>query len=422
MQNKNCCCSSRKKCCISFGKCYLKYALLILFVLILEIASFFILFFFNKYFIKNDIKFIEKINTISYAFFVSLGESFMIIPHLILKKNISSKISLPINESTSNNLIKYIFNNTSFHFSLKEKIFFIIVGLLKLVLEIMYISYQLYIEKYFDIFSALTHSFQFELFFLFLLAKLIYKIPFYRHHYLSITFLTLFSFFRFLITYFDTGVGNFFLYFFINSLYSFLQSLLTVYIKGLMEFKYLSPYKSCYFFGFINLGISTIIYFIISFFPCDKEKNEFCAVEYNGQYYYDNMLVIFSVFGVAMFIFVIIKAIILLINYFIIYNYSVCHSFLLIQLKNMFEIFLFMTISIKFFYSLIIVLTIIFFFNISFILIFLEFIEINRCKLSDNTKKNISIRAVSIDITSVISGENSDTEEGDEEEEIEELN
>ena len=52
----------------------------------------------------------------------------------------------------------------------------------------------------------------------------------------------------------------------------------------------------------------------------------------------------------------------------------------------------------------------------------MEFIEINRCKLSDNTKKNISIRAVSIDITSVISGENSDTEEGDEEEEIEELN
>ena len=75
----------------------------------------------------------------------------MIIPHFILKKRSSLK-NIEINTRHSTNLsIKYIFNRKSIDFSLKEKINFYSVGLLKLFLGIIFITYQLYIENDFKL-------------------------------------------------------------------------------------------------------------------------------------------------------------------------------------------------------------------------------------------------------------------------------
>jgi len=161
-----------------------------------------------------------------------------------------------------------------------------------------------------------------------------YNIQYYKHQYFSIFILTISGFINFAIKYLEISVGDFFLYLFIHLFYSFLKSMITVYIKGLMNYKYISPYKACYIFGMINLIIVTIIYLIVSFIPCD---NFLCQVDYNGEYYLVHILGIINISGIIILLFLIIKAILLVFNYIIIQDFSVCYSFLLIQFSQILE-------------------------------------------------------------------------------------
>ena len=161
-----------------------------------------------------------------------------------------------------------------------------------------------------------------------------------------------------------------------------------VYIKGLMEFKFFSPYKACYGFGLINLIIVTFVYIIISFISCDS-----CSVEYNGKHYFGNILLIFRISGIFMFLFLVIKAIISLIKYIAIHDFSVCHSFLVLHFKDILTTVSFGE-SDTLIYDIIFNLVIFFGFGTFFILLFLEIIEINICKISYNTKRNIEKRAI----------------------------
>ena len=73
-----------------------------------------------------------------------------------------------------------------------------------------------------------------------------YNIQYYKHEYFSIIILTISGFINFTIKYLEISAGDFFLYLFIHLFYYFLKSMITVYIKGLMEYKYISQYKACY--------------------------------------------------------------------------------------------------------------------------------------------------------------------------------
>ena len=89
-----------------------------------------------------------------------------------------------------------------------------------------------------------------------------------------------------------------------------------------MKYKYITPYKACYFFGLINLLIITIILIISSFIPCNSEL---CKVEYNNKNYFGNIIPIFTIEGLILFLITIMKTSLLLMNYIIVNKFTVFH-------------------------------------------------------------------------------------------------
>ena len=128
--------------CISFGNCNSLYGKLILGSTGLYIGIVILLSLMNAN--KNNLTQREiGINFIYYLFFNNLCESLMIIPHLFLKKKIvSEKDDLPKKENT-NEIEKYIFNQTTIKFSKRELIHLVFFSILKLGLDFAYIVYVL---------------------------------------------------------------------------------------------------------------------------------------------------------------------------------------------------------------------------------------------------------------------------------------
>ena len=133
----------------------------------------------------------------------------------------------------------------------------------------------------------------------------------------------------------------------------------------------------------------TILNIGASFFPCDSFS---CQVTFNKKRYFANILAIFSIPGLFMFIIFILKAITLVLEYNIILNFTVCHSFLIIQLTQFLE-----ASSIKMMgdsKAYLAITLINFVLSIFLIFLFLEIIEINIFKISHNTKTNIEMRGI----------------------------
>ena len=262
---------NKKRCtlCISCGTCNKKYCCLIfgvwLTLLALDIINIPFMFFYKENFEENKF---NIINIMSYSFFSSFCESLMIIPDLILKRKIKSEKEVSSNKELKRNItIEYIFNPNTVIFSLKENIYFFSAALLKLILDIIFILYQYYYTKFNHPTMVLMYYFHFELICLFLLSKLMFNNKYYRHQYFSIIVLAIVGLGKFIIYFYNKGLGHFFLHLLIHLTYSTFKSLLTVYMKGLMEYKYVTPYKACYLMGIFNFFITTIIYIIVSFYP-----------------------------------------------------------------------------------------------------------------------------------------------------------
>ena len=355
---------------ISFGKCNKNYCFLILGALLIKVLIIVI-----PYYLKKNKEVDENdVNILSYLFFKNLGESLMIIPVLILRKNVSLKKQEPIAEESTKISIEYIFNRESIDFSLKEKIIFCASAMLKLIVDLFDIIIKFHIEKNTNPLSYANQTFYFLFIFLFFLSKKLYNLRFYRHQYISITFITLSSLIIFISKYYQENIWYFFLLLFVHLIESFLKALLTVYIKGLMGYKYFSQYKVCYLYGLINIIITTIVYAIFSTFRCD-EKRSMCILE------------IFSIPGLLSFIISLLQAISLVLTYTIINKFTVCHSFIIFQLEHLTEdknndLIIWDVVAVVLLLS-----------DIFFILVFLEFIEINICNISYNTKLNIEKRA-----------------------------
>ena len=406
--------SGCKNKCISFGNFNSLYGKLILGSTGLYIGIILLLVVIkdtNNYFKGN----IKGINIITYLFFNNLCESLMIIPHLLLKKKIvSEKYESPKKENL-NAIEKYIFNQTSIQFSKKELIYFALFSILKLCLDIAYIIHTLTfsLTKNMTInnifIKMFSYSFQFELLFLFLLSKIIYKIKFYKHQYFSIIALTVISVIKLIFIHIgevdseedEVGRGmNFFIHFAFDIGYSFFKSLMTVYIKGLMEYKYFSPYKICFIFGIFNFLIATILLIILSFVPC-KPKTNICNFTYGDDEYYAHILEIFNEFGLFIFIFILIKAILTILNYVTIHKFSVCHTILIIHLSQIMELLTLSdkakddknskAITIAYIVFVVVVVLVI---GTIIVLIFLEIIEVHLFNMDTNIKKNIVKRAM----------------------------
>jgi len=209
-----------------------------------------------------------------------------IIPEIILNKYIF-KNKKEISESTKKQalVINYIFNDLSDRLTLKDNIFIFCVSILTILIDFITLILLISIHEKANEYFQNENYYLSELFFLFLFSILIYKMKFYKHQYFSIIVIIISGIIRFIITreyyveFFDKGV-EFFKILLGQLLVSFFESLIFVYNKGLMEYKYFSPYKVCYIFGIVNSLILLIIYIIISFIPCE---NKLCDIEYNGK-------------------------------------------------------------------------------------------------------------------------------------------
>ena len=188
-----------------------------------------------------------------------------------------------------------------------------------------------------------------------------------------------------------------------------------------MNYKFFSPYKVCYIFGFINMCIILIILFIISGIECQSDSY-LCTIKQEKQdkdgkntiLFFDNIYLIFeNINAFQIFILILISvclgALKLLINLIINY-YTVCHIFVFLQnngvydsinneIKNQTNLFIELTLGIS---HLI---------NFIFSSVFLEIIEFKCCGLNENYKENIKKRVE--EENRISAGENNNVDENE---------
>ena len=118
-----------------------------------------------------------------------------------------------------------------------------------------------------------------EFVFFYLAIICIFKKGTYKHQYISIIILVVLGLFKYIFKIFSSKKLKYdYKIYIITFMANVLNSLLTCaiygYIKGLMEYKFFSIYKCAYIFGFIDVPIIIILYFVLSYFPekkpCDK--------------------------------------------------------------------------------------------------------------------------------------------------------
>ena len=376
--------------CISCGICDKRYFKILLAIAFIYVFSFVIIFY-----LKNAL---DIDSPLLKLFLTYIGMLLCFIPELILKKisqNTKNKEKSKIKKNKKiNGLIEYIYTDLSNRIKFKDYIYIGFISLMLLLIDFI----NIYIEKK-DNFGDSQYYFT-ELPFLLIISIFVYKNNFYRHQYLSIIIITLFGLLQYIIRTqyyykFTSKFKDILIDFLLKIIIGLGEATFFAYIKGLMEYKYFSPYKICYIFGTINSILIIIIYFIISKFKCN-EKSILCSVEYKNSFYFDNIYYVFSKYSIGMiislFLLIICFGITKLLFNIIINHYSVCHIFLFLQNSGIVSSIGFDIEKRKF----IILQTIIIYFsniiNIFFSLVFLEIIELNCCGLNINLKKNIKKR------------------------------
>ena len=171
------------------------------------------------------------------------------------------------------------------------------------------------------------------------------------------------------------------------------------YIKILMEFKYFSPFQCCYLFGIVNTPLILILYFIVSYIPCNNKF--FCG----EKEYFDNIYSLFDKLNFNECFFLILECICegiglltmnMIMNKYtayhalIPYHSTLCIINLIDRQTEIAEIIISFTCLIL---------------EIIFILIFLEIIELNFCNLNENLKRKIEERAINEEIYNKNDGE-----------------
>jgi len=382
------------KFCISFGKLKLKYFLYCVLFIILEIYMYYFIFY-------KDEKIITEHN-LMYSFYFFLGYLLNIIPAWI--SNIKSKeneISIIFKEIV-NEPNEYIYYQPyKEQLSIKNILIFFFICFIPLITDIIDNIRIMMEDNSFAEDKKYDDNYIFiEYLIIFLLPKL-GKEVYYKHQNISFSILILVEIIKNIYFFIKKLYHKFnIISIILNIIYSFLYSIYYLYIKGLMKYKFINPAKCNFMIGIINVPLTILIYYIISFTSLGNIKSK---------YYYDNIFELFKDLGKieAKSVFILISLpFVFGIYHFIviktIYDYTIYHMYIpfLIQyfIENILKNF-------DFIENIFLISS--FFIELMMILIFLEIIEINCCGLNKNLKRNIELRGI---IDSSLTIENDDDE------------
>ena len=345
----------------------------------------------------------EYYNNVLLTILVSnFGQIFCFIPEVIIDKCILKKKQFKLTnplcifkKQKSKLAIEYIFNDLSDKITKKDILYIFLASILLILADYIKVFVQV---KDLDFGDQLILNEQYnaaELLLIVLFAYLIYKMKFYKHQLYSVILLILLGIFRYLLKiYYYYGLfkaQSLFIDLFIQFLAAVFESIVIIFSKGLMEYKFFSPYKVCYIFGIINTIITLILLIIFTFIK--SEKNIFFALEYKGDYYLDNLYSILDLGYklIGLFFASIFYGVLKLLLNFTINRFTVCHTFLLLQNREV-TCNLFNELANQkgmIFIGLIMGTHLLDFF---IILVFLEIIELKFCGLDKNIKRNIKDR------------------------------
>ena len=218
-----------------------------------------------------------------------------------------------------------------------------------------------------------SNSWIWEILFTTLFYYLFFKIMLYKHHYISIALIIILGFIIILVfENLQNDISNNLLPLCLRFLMEIIKSLHDVIDKYLMEKKYCSVYEISLFTGLFNLILFTILsifnYYYLKIDDFEEFINNFNKTEF---------LVIIG-FGIV-------QLGLCLSFLFTNRENTPCHIFIIAVLGQFANLVDFST------YPIVIIVFLIFLLFLS--LIFTEIIEINVCKLSYNTKRNIAKRA-----------------------------
>ena len=335
-----------------------------------------------------------KENIAFYMFFNNIGQVLCFIPEKIIdkfffkQKEKSNKLNNLFKRGKRSVAIELIFNDFSYKLTYKDLIYISFASLFQLIID--YIN--LLIKMNLDYPILLSEQYYFVLLLLLIIfSYLIYRIKFYKHQIYSISFIIILGMIRYLIQFIIISNVNI-RHIFLELAITYLESIVIVYIKGLMEYKYFSPYKICYVFGLINSIIIIIISIIVFFFV--KYNNDNCYYQQGEICYFENIFIKLKKWGILNYLYIIsfsiFFGILKLLSNIIINKYTIFHLFLFIQNREftncIYNAFKDKPISA-------IIISISYCLEFFMILVFLEIIELNFWGLNENVKRKIKDRA-----------------------------
>ena len=375
--------------CCSFGEINKKYFYIVLASMITLGIGFISMFLFKRNSNSGIVEGVEA-NKLLKTLSRYLGFDLCYFGELILKGQETTKDSECYDiEKKNSKIIDFVFSDSKNTFEKKDILFFIFLCLINLIDDFMIIFIKIKKKQGFIIFNEEYNSIEF--FFLFIISISIFKIAYYKHQYFSIILIIFLEIFRYIIKLYNDNNLQLSVY-----LYQILRALCDCifcgYIKALIRYKYFSPYKCCYIFGFVNTPIIILLYIIVSHISF-QDPNLFCSLKYNGSYYFDNFYSIFEKINLiqisTFFLYSICNGVYQILINITIGEFTTCHLFIPCQLTQF-------IINISDSYSNPKILSIVIIsgvFEMIFIFIFLELIVLNCLGLNKNIKKSIRNRA-----------------------------
>ena len=385
---------------IIYGNCNKKLTFLVLYTIATILLTFILIELYIKFECDGNKNALRLKKNYLYNFFLEyLGYLLCFIPEIFRRKYLKKKEKQMLNSvQRTTSFVNYIFNDPLDVKTLsnKEIIFCIIICLLSLIkrFSLMFIDIMMGSED--------NEDYNFiEYVFFYLALIFIFKKNIYKHQCISIIILVVLGIFKYLFKILSSNneidsKPEYYIYiiFILNIVNSLLTCIIYGFIKGLMEYKFFSIYKCTYIFGFIDVPIIIILYFIFSYFPSKNSSTQFLTVEYNEKYYFDNIYSLFRDFKlidyISSFLYIIGSGLLQILITKIIDDFTILHIALPFEIHE-FIYNIIETINKKWVLNIIIICTV---FESFFFSIFLEIFELNFCKLNYNTERNIKIRAL----------------------------
>ena len=316
---------------------------------------------------------------------------FFILFECWLRKTISKKIpseDKSKGKSESKKILKYIYHdNNKKKLDVKKFLILLLMIILELIYDASLTFYKKINSEYSDLVMEEIYKFM-DILFLLLIFRLMHKIMFYRHQYISLFIIILMGLIRFsriFMKIFKEEMDDFYDYisFSFIIILPLIDSIKMFVLEKYMKDNNYSPFFICFLIGVVYLIFSFIV--LVSFRNVDCGDSEICkslkdiVLKPNiGQIF---LLIIYSI----------LYAWEHYMKFYIIYGFTAFHSILIVTFGEVINCFfeLFFDFNII---ELIIDITT-YSLEILGVLVFIETIELNFCKLNINLKKNIIFRA-----------------------------